>query len=132
MQRSPQKPPPTIVLDPQCALLMIGTTDELDTALSQAYQAGIEYIQARDGGWLAVWYVRVATGAMTTKTMISIAGLNDYWGLAGSANVAYQNRTETDWYRITDQNTTRLSFQLLRQSYVPDTKGVDNWLRTWI
>ena len=78
---APQRPPRTIVLDPQSALLMIGTTDELDQALTSANRAGIETIKTNDGGGPAVWYVRVATGPKTTKTMISIAGYSDYWGL---------------------------------------------------
>ena len=125
-------PPRTIVLDRQCALLMIGTTAELDAALSRANRAGIEQIKTSDDGWPAIWYVRVATGPMTTKTMISIAGFKDYWGLDGSPNVAYPSRPERDWYRITDHTVGSVSFEVLRQQWVPDTAGVDNWLRTYI
>ena len=129
---APQRPPQYIRLDAQSALLMIGTTFELDAALTQANRAGIEYIQAGDGGWLAVWYVRVATGPKTTKTMISIAGFGDYWGINKSMDIAYAGRPERDWYRITDQSVNLVSFEVLRQQWLPGVAGVDNWLRTWI
>ena len=64
--------------------------------------------------------------------MISIAGFKDYWGLDGSPDVAYPSRPERDWYRITDHTVGSVSFEVLRQQWVPDTAGVDNWLRTYI
>jgi hypothetical protein len=76
--------------------------------------------------------VRVATGPATTKTMISIAGFSSYWGINKPMDIAYAWRTERDWYRITDRNVDLVSFEVLRQQWLPGVAGVDNWLRTWI
>jgi hypothetical protein len=92
---------------------MIGTTSELDEALRSARRKGIGQIITSDGGWPAIWYVRVAIDPETTKTMISIAGLNDYWDRTGDPL-----DTCAGWYHLADRGVGRVSIQELRdQSY---------------
>ena len=62
-------------LPPDGAILMKGTTDELQQALSSDLTRGLEAIMVED--LMALWYVRLPN----TETVVSIASVQGYWGL---------------------------------------------------
>jgi hypothetical protein len=108
---APKRPPKSIIVEREHALVMIGTTTELSEALTSARRKGIQHIVTSDGGSPAIWYASVATDPETVTTMIIIAGADDFWG-----------RDPLDpaegWYRLADRQVGVVSIQELRDDWL--------------
>ena len=61
------------------ALLMMGTTSELQTALAQDLNNGLGAVETAGAGSMKIWYVRRKAG-WDTKTVVIIASWPAYWG----------------------------------------------------
>ena len=61
------------------AILMMGTTGDLQQALDDAIAQGLVGIET-PGDQVAIWYLRRKAGSFT-KSVVSIAPLGGYWGL---------------------------------------------------
>jgi len=111
------------------AFLMMGTTDELQTALRVALSQGIAGIQIPDDN-MAIWYVRRKAGTFT-KSVVSIAPLQRYWGVGFTQTQAEQ---PGGWYWLwtgtirTNENIKYITLQDLADQVLPRAKGVDAWL----
>jgi hypothetical protein len=73
-----QRLPRAATLNGADAIVMMGTTAELQNDLRWAVQYGLAAIEIPND-YLAVWYVRRST-TDKTKTVVSIAPLQRYWG----------------------------------------------------
>jgi hypothetical protein len=104
------------------AILMSGTTDDLQQALGRDIGAGLEAINVQQ--LMAIWYVR-RTAGLSTKTVVSIASVQGYWNLQG--NVPEQSGYR--WYRLYTGWTMNggVSLDTLRNDILPDAKGVKAW-----
>jgi hypothetical protein len=73
-----QRPPRAATLYGADAIVMMGTTAELQNALRWTVQYGLTAIDIPND-YLAIWYVRRST-MDKTKTVVSVAPLQRYWG----------------------------------------------------
>jgi len=105
------------------AVLMSGTTDDLQEALGRDIGAGLEAIAVQQ--LMAIWYVR-RTAGLSTKTVVSIASVQGYWNLQG--NVPEQ--TGFRWYRLFTGWVMNggVSLDTFQKDILPDAKGVKAWL----
>jgi hypothetical protein len=81
-----QEVPAWIELPSNNAILMSGTTDQLQKALRSDIDRGLQHIMVED--LMAIWYVRRGVpGSFTdlelssTETVVSIASVQGYWNL---------------------------------------------------
>ena len=104
------------------AILMSGTTDDLQTALKPDIDAGLTGIMVSQ--LMAIWYVR-RTAGLSTKTVVSIASVQGYWNLQGNA----PDQTGYRWYRLYTGWTMNggVSLDTLRNDILPDAKAVKAW-----
>jgi hypothetical protein len=101
------------------AFVMNGTTSELTAYLEVVGRAGLQWILAK-GQVLAFWYVRWRI-SLTTRSLISVAPLASYWGLApGYAPVG-------DWKQIWPQQNDGVTLAILKDKVVPCGEGVKSW-----
>jgi hypothetical protein len=117
--------PPSIALG-STALLMMGTTSEIQGALRQDYNDGIQSLQTAGAGSMKIWYVRRRAG-METKTVVIIASWPDYWG---SRNDYYYDaaRYPKGWYDLYQNSyQNAISLQTLADQILPAGQGVSSW-----
>jgi hypothetical protein len=101
------------------AILMMGTTAELQADLLAAYNQGVQDIDVVPDV-LCIYFVR-RTAGLETKTVVSIAPL-DYWGLPNYADDINQT-----WYRLWDGTSQNVGLQSLANTVLPRGKGVKAW-----
>jgi hypothetical protein len=108
------------------ALLMMGTTDDLQKALRQDYQDGIKSLETTGAGSMTIWYVRRRAGR-ETKTVVIIASWPDYWGSRKDYYYDAQNNPK-GWYNLHPNSyINAISLQTLADHILPAAKGVDAW-----
>lgn len=101
------------------ALLMMGTTGELQTALRQDIANGISGLVLRRANSTAIWFVRRRAGR-DTKTVVIIACAYDYWG------GAYTD-PGNGWRALQAGFLNGVLVQDLADRIVPSAKGVSAW-----
>src|SRR3954471_19579726 len=104
------------------AILMSGTTDDLQEELGRDIGTGLEAIAVQQ--LMAIWYVRRSAG-LSTKTVVSIASVQGYWKLQGNA----PDQTGYRWYRLYTGWVMNggIGLDTLRNDILPDAKGVKAW-----
>jgi hypothetical protein len=113
------QPPSVARLDGSQAIVMMGTTAELQADLLYADGQGVQAIELV-GDVLCLYYVRRKAG-FETKSVVSIAPL-DYWGMPNYANDINQT-----WYQLWDGITQSTTLQFLANTILPSGKGVNAW-----
>jgi hypothetical protein len=122
--------PNSIQIPSDQAILMSGTTAELQQALATDISKGINAIGVESS--LACWYFRWSNFWKTeTYTLVSIASKEGYWGFG---SLAGPNRTGYYWYDLY-QGTSPYKYgnvvalQDLSQDplWLPTVKGVKAW-----
>jgi hypothetical protein len=111
--------PPVVTLNRPEAILMMGTTAELQADLLAAYNYGVQRIDVI-GDVLCIYFVRRKAG-WETKTVVSIAPLA-YWGLPNYA--ADINQT---WYQLWDGVIQTVGLDVLANTILPRGHGVNAW-----
>jgi hypothetical protein len=101
------------------AILMMGTTAELQADLLAADNQGVQGIDVVPDV-LCIYFVRRKAG-LETKTVVSIAPL-DYWRLPN-----YVENINQTWYRLWDGTTQSASLQYLANTILPRGKGINAW-----
>jgi hypothetical protein len=102
------------------ALLMMGTTSELQEALEAAYTAGLKYITS--GSDMVIWYVRRKAG-WEKKTVACIASLSQYWGLAQND----PNQVPGQWYPLLENHISSGVGLDTLPDVVERGRGVETW-----
>jgi hypothetical protein len=104
------------------AILMMGTTTELQQDLGWAVQYGISSIDIPNDQ-LAIYYVRRPTNDKT-KTIVSIAPLQRYWG-------SYQNAYNLGWRNLYPSQVFNggISLNTLADPILPTAQGQAGWVR---
>jgi hypothetical protein len=117
------QPPNWPNLDRAHAILMMGTTSELQSALQHAENQGIQGIWVENDE-MAIWYVRRKAG-FSTKTVVSIAPLQRYWRLAAN-NPA---QVPGQWFPLWDQQIYNdgISLADLRNKVLIGAQGITAW-----
>src|ERR1700738_497678 len=101
------------------AILMMGTTAELQADLLTAYNQGAQDIDVVPDV-LCIYFVRRKAG-LETKTVVSIAPL-DYWRLP-----SYVEHINQTWYRLWDGTIQNIDLRSLANTVLPRGKGVNSW-----
>jgi hypothetical protein len=101
------------------AILMMGTTAELQADLLAAYNQGVQDIDVVPDV-LCIYFVRRKAG-LETKTVVSIAPL-DYWRLP-----SYVEHINQTWYRLWDGTIQNIDLRSLANTVLPRGKGVNSW-----
>lgn len=104
------------------ALLMMGTTAELQKVLRQDDANGIFQLETTGPGSMRIWYVRRKAGQWETKTVVLIASWPDYWG----SRYDYPDR-QRGWYDLWRGYFDIMSLRSLADDVLPKAKGVDAW-----
>jgi hypothetical protein len=118
------RPPSGITLE-STALLMMGTTDDLQKVLRQDYNDGIQALWTTGMGSMKIWYVRRRAGK-ETKTVVIIASWPDYWDSRNDYYYSAQNKK--GWYDLYQNSYIEaISLQILANQILPNAKGVDAW-----
>jgi hypothetical protein len=115
-------------LGPTDALLMNGTTDELQASLDAAKSQGIKHILI-PGDDMVFWYFRrrVYTKAKPiSKTVASLASLSQYWGLDVNdpRQLLYPGG---GWYTLWDATASSIDVWDLAYNVLERARGVDPW-----
>lgn len=113
------QPPSVARLEGTQAIVIMGTTAELQADLLAAANQGVQAIEVF-GTILCIYYVRRKAG-LETKSVVSIAPL-EYWGLQNYANDIGQT-----WYKLWDGTTQSINLQYLANTILPLGKGVNAW-----
>ena len=114
--------PANIVLPANNAIIISGTTSDLQQALATDIGKGIVSISVPN--LMACWYFRRSAG-WETHTVASIASVQGYWGFD-------QNNPSSSgyyWYQLHSGyiNNGGISLQDLSQNLLPAVKGVKGW-----
>lgn len=109
--------PSKILLEPNMALLMMGTTGDLQETLMSDEANGIGAIEVQERQ-MAIWCIRRAAG-FATKTLVSIAPLGGYWGLT-------QNIPQFGWNRLHTGYIPAIALGPLLQ-LLPDARNFAKW-----
>jgi len=102
------------------AILMQGTTSELQQDLRWAVQYGMAAIDIPND-YLAIWYVRRQAGTFT-KTVVSVAPMQRYWGNQGNP----YNRNWRNLYPNQVYNGG-ISLSTLADNILPAAQGQAAW-----
>jgi hypothetical protein len=102
------------------ALLMMGTTGELQTALRQDYLNGIRAVETAGIASMRIMYVRRRAG-LETKTVVIIASWTDYWGQN------YNWFGGNNWYDLHQGYYNAQSLQALADQLLPTASGGQAW-----
>ena len=129
-----QQIPQGIQLPSGNAILMSGTTDDLQKALGSDLGRGLKYILVED--LMAIWYVRRGVpGSITnlelksTETVVSIASVQGYWNLRMNDPDRVSGYS---WYRLYSGHCYRggISLDALANQLLPLAKNVGSWALT--
>jgi hypothetical protein len=93
---------------------MMGITEEIQAGLQTAIDRGMNALVAPNDA-LAFWYVRVANG--TTRSLISVAPVQRYWG-------GQTNPKPAQWKELCQPVAGAVLLQTLKDSIVPIAKGL--------
>jgi hypothetical protein len=102
------------------ALLMMGTTANLQRVLLQDYANGVVSLETAGAGSMGIRYVRRRAG-LETKTVVIIASDSAYWAPGGHFFGT------NEWRDLWPGYNQAISIETLANHVVPRAKGVNAW-----